>query len=297
VTALPGPEASGYRRAFQAAYASLSQVAQRLAEVRGAAPALYRELARHPAEQRRLLVRNGGRFSSWGLAELLLAEAQRRWDEEPAAAEQAARLAVEVLGTLAPERDSRPFVEDLKARAAGWLAQAHLARGEEQAAADALRQARGHLARGSGDLLEEAHVLEVEALLERARGSLDSAVLAQRRAVVAFRRAGENALAAQALLGEAALCREAGETARALSLLVRARDLLGGREAPRLLLSIERRRISLLRETGREREAAAVLAEARRLALRLGDRAELLRLRQAEGRAPGLPEVMRSTGT
>ena len=267
-----------YRQAFERAYETLGRAARKLQATRSAAPRLYRELLGRPAEQRRLLIRNGRRFANWGLAELLLGEAQRCWAEDPASAEEAARLACEILARPAAERELRPFQQDLGARAESLVAHAHLLRGELSDAAEALAGARAHLRQGSGDPLEEAHLLEVEARLERARRCPQAAVLALRQAVVAYRRAGERVAAARALLLAASVVRELGETQGAIRLLHRARTLVPDGQEPRVLLSVLRALVPLLGETGRTREAAAALTEARKLALKLGGPARRVRL-------------------
>jgi tetratricopeptide (TPR) repeat protein len=286
------PELS-YQAAFQAAYAGLGRTARRLQETRSAAPRLYRELHGHPPEQRRLLARAGGRFANWGLAELLLAEAEEGWAADPAAAEDAIRLALDVLGSLAAELDFRPLLQDLEARAWSLLARVHLSRADSREAGRALERARQHLVQGSGDPVEEAHLLELEARLDCELGEREAGVVALRRAILAYRRAGEQGDAARALLAQATIFREAGQPARAVRLLLRARDLLKGGDESHLLLGIQRTLVILLHEAGRSEEAAAVLAEARRLALALESRVELLRLRQTERRVLSFPSSPR----
>jgi hypothetical protein len=274
------PEAR-YRLAFQSAYATLNRAAILLAEARNAAPALHRELRRLPAEQQRLLVRNGGRFANLGLAELLLQRAQRECTEAPQAGAEAALLAIDVLESLGGDGELQSILQDLEARTQTVLGLCRLREGDLAEASARLARARCCLARGSGDPLEEGGLLEAEADLYAARRSSRAARLGYQRAAAAYRRAGEETLACRVLLRAAA---EAGTADLALRLLQEARGTFPPAGDPTLLLAIERNLIAVLQTLGRGGDAAAAMARARKLALALGSRSELARLRQAGGR-------------
>jgi hypothetical protein len=178
--------------------ASLSRLRSALDRERAEAPALAAELLALPAAARGERLRREGRFHTWGLCELLLARSLEA-GEDPAAAGSLATLALAGADRLDPERHAAPVVADLKARAWAAAGEARRRQGDLAGAEEALRAAAGCLAHGTGDLLVEARLLELEAVLRRAQGRAGEAAALLKLAAARYRESGEVKLLERAL--------------------------------------------------------------------------------------------------
>lgn len=156
------------------------------------------ELEALPRPRRRARLEGDPRFHTWACGELLIWRSEELGD--PAEAESLAGLALLAAGRLAPADFPPGLVEELRARA--WLAlgEARRLAADLPAAEEALRLARTHLLRGSGDRIERARHLEREALLRRDQGRAGDAARLLGRAILIYRREGQEELLAQALL-------------------------------------------------------------------------------------------------
>ncbi len=283
VTPLHSPDVASYRTAFARVMAKLDREAHRLEQSRSLAPALLSELLGQPQQRRMLLIRNSSRFQTWGLAELLLEEARACWTEDACAAEDLVRLALAVTQELEAGGESASFIRDLKARGWAFLANARRIRSDLAAAEKAFTVARQLLAEGSGDPIEQAQVMELEASLLRAQRRFDDGSKLLKRVIRAYRRAGEPHLAGRALIKQAMLLREAGQPSEGIPLLERAALLIDPQAEPRLLCCLRQNQLGLLNESGRAAEAEAMLPQLRRLVHRFGSRIDLLRFHWLAG--------------
>jgi hypothetical protein len=98
-------------------------------------------------------------------------------------------------------------VEDLKARAWAAAGEARRRQGDLAGAEEALRAAAGCLAHGTGDLLVEARLLELEAVLRRAQGRAGEAAALLKLAAARYRESGEVKLLERALAARDELLR------------------------------------------------------------------------------------------
>ena len=128
----------------------------------------FAKLCRHSAQARRALVEAESLFHRWGLSMLLLEESERA-DDDPDHALHLTHLVLEIAPRLDPEIYGLRQIQDLVARTYLRLMVVQIARGEARPAAQALAQARHHLAQGTGrpDLAEEFRSLEVEGVQPR----------------------------------------------------------------------------------------------------------------------------------
>lgn len=191
----------------EALLASLSRLRSALDRERAEAPALAAELlALAPAERRERLCRDG-RFHTWGLCELLLARSLAA-GTEPVEAGALATLALAGAERLDRERHAAPVVEDLKARAWAAAGEARRRQGDLAGAEESLRAAAGCLAHGTGDLLVEARLLELEAVLRREQGRGREAASLLKLAAARYRESGEVDLLQRALAARDELLRD-----------------------------------------------------------------------------------------
>lgn len=272
-----------YDQAFDRVFSRLSVAATSLEQERESAPLLLAGLLAAPAEGRTLLIRNARRFQSWALADLLLQQARIAWTEDPFNAEELATLALQVAQALDTSRGRGPVVNDLAARAWSYIANARRIGSQPRPAEEAFRQAAKLLAQGTGDPLEQARLLDLQASLHRDQRRLEEATHCLDQALAAYRRAGEEGLAVRALITKTIIWREDGHPGRGVPLLRRLARQIDGERDPHLLLSIQHNLVTFLNESGRPEEAQALLPTVRKLALQLGTRLDLLRLRWLDG--------------
>jgi cell division septum initiation protein DivIVA len=175
----------------------LAKVQARLAREREEAVKLSEELLALSQEQQAEAVRNDLRFRTWGVCEGLLL---RSADPQiaPAEAERLAFLALEAAAVLDRLVHAAAVVQDLQAWAWGCASRARL-RADDLDGLDgaerALTEAAAHLAQGTGDLLVEARLLELEAMLRQRQGRTREAAALLRQAEARYRESGESGLA------------------------------------------------------------------------------------------------------
>jgi tetratricopeptide (TPR) repeat protein len=189
--------------------AALSRARSELDRERAAAPALAAELLALPPGSREERLRRDSRFHTWGLCELLLTRSLEA--PEPATAAELALLALAGADRLDPERHPAPVVGDLKARAWAAAGEARRKQGDLTGAEEALRAAAAGLARGTGDLLVEARLLEFEAAVRRTQGRPGEAAALLKQAAARYRQSGETQHLERVLADREAVLREGGQ--------------------------------------------------------------------------------------
>ena len=168
------------------------------AEARG----LIAELQILPVDRWAERVRKDRRFHTWGFCELLL--------EQPGS-EVCAGLAVTVAARIDSESHPPVFVEELRARAWGGLADVRREAGDLAGAELALREAEACLLRGTGDRLARARLLERKAALRHVQERSEEAARLLGRAILLYRRAGQWDEVGRVLIGLGCIRAETGE--------------------------------------------------------------------------------------
>lgn len=239
--------------------------ARALARERAEAPARLAELVEQPPERRGMLLRNHPQFQTWGLLELLIEHAREQCLIDPLPAEGLARLALSLadlldLGFYGAER-----IEDLRARAWGYVGNALRNRFDLLSADKAFETAFAHLRRGTGDILERALLLDLQASLRRAQRRLDEAERMLLRAIRIYREVGEAHRVGQALINLTNVYEVKGTPDRSIPLLHEALDLIDAEREPRLFWGAHHNLITALAEVGRFMEAQGLFIQARSL--------------------------------
>lgn len=278
VSALERPGGQEYQRAFDRAFTKLDLESDRLSASRAAAPELLAELLAQPPQGRHLLIRNLARFQSWGLAELMLQEAERVQAADSGRSAELARLALAVADRLGISAEIEAFVHDLRARAWSQIGNASRVSNDLVAAEAAFETAWSYHRQGSGDPLEKARLLALTASLLRTQRRLGEAEAQLVEAVRTYRRGGASHRAGMAMINLANVLREQERHGEAIVQLERAAKLVRAEREPRLVLVLRQNLAAMLNETGRAAEAKALLPQARQLALRHGTRPDQLRL-------------------
>jgi tetratricopeptide (TPR) repeat protein len=255
---------------------------------------LFNELVQHPTARQHLLVRNSARFRHRMLCEHLLQESFKAGFQDVARSLELARLAV-ALADLLPEEvcGGVEGLDSLRARAWGQLGNALRINQDLPSAERAFETVAELLLQpGRIGLLDKARVLDLLASLRRDQRRFAEASQILDRVGSIYRRLGQWHLLGRVLQQKSVVAGEAGDSEEEISLLRRALDLLDPQEEPRTFLAARHNLICALVQSGRSREAFALLFHTRPLYLKTGDRMNLLRLRWVEGAvAQGLNRI------
>ncbi|MEA2562868.1 MAG: MalT-like region [Acidobacteriota bacterium] len=246
---------------------------------------LFEELARHPPARQLLMVSNSARFQSRMLCEILLEQAHEAGFREPARAVELARLGTAIADCLAErsgEKDGEGL-QGLRARAWAQLGNALRISSDHDGAGQAFETATELLDPVRVTPHEIARVLDFEASLRRDQRRFAEATRLMDRVIAIYRKLGQRSLLGRSLQQKSLICGESGDSDGEIALLRRALELLNPEEEPRIFLAARHNLISALCESGRPREAFALLFHSRPLYLKQGDRLNLLRLRWVEG--------------
>jgi tetratricopeptide (TPR) repeat protein len=235
-----------------------------LKEERRAAPGLYVELTEAPAEQREGLAVDP-RFQTWGVAELLVERSLEVSPRDPAHGEKLGLLALALMNHLDASRYGTERIEDLRAQSWAHVANACRLRSDLLGAEEAFGRAASHLEKGTGDSLERAVLLDLEASLRRDQRRFDDAFKLLRRAVSIFLDYGERHRAGRSLVNLATVHHHSGDPDGSIPLLQRALEMVDSEQEPRLLLCARHNLVLYLSETGRFEEAQRAYSEARPL--------------------------------
>jgi tetratricopeptide (TPR) repeat protein len=229
---------------------------------REAAPDLVKELLAHTGPQREILLRNSRRFYTWGLLELLLERSLEASVHHPGEGDELGRLALQVAGLLEPQRYGAALLEDSRARAWACLGNARRMRSDLDGAEEAFERAWDHLEEGTGDLLERALLMDLQASLKRDQRRFDEAFRLLRRTVSLYFELGERHRTGRSLVSLAILHNQTGDPVKAAALTRRALELIDREQEPRLLLSARHNLVFFLASAGHFLEAQRAYREA-----------------------------------
>jgi tetratricopeptide (TPR) repeat protein len=280
----PARPDSDYGPAFVRAERVFRERRELLERERAVAPMLLAELLRQPTERREMLLRNGRRFETWGLLELLMERIREEGFEDPARGEALARLALALCDRLDAEYYGAERIEDLRARVWGQIGNLRRIGCNFQGAEEAFKRATTHLRKGTEDLMERAVLLDLRASLSRELRRFDEAARLLRRAHRIFLLYGETHRAGKVLVKMSTIHEHAARPEEAIPVLYRALELIEAVREPRLFLAAQHNLITNLAETGRFMEAQGLFIQARSLYARFQDGWTQNRRRWVEGR-------------
>ncbi len=244
---------------------------------------LFDELMDLPADRREDSIVLDPRFASYTLSDRLATCAEGRIDRDPEGAIELLSLALTVSARLAAVRWSRGLVEDLEARCWALLGAAWCESGAELAARTAFRLARTHLRQGTGDPLEEAEVLLLEAKLAEGRDP-DAAQRRLNRAAAIFLEHGAHPRVGEALARKGVARAAVGDHEAAVTLLREALPLLEDSPSPRRRADLVRLLARSLLAAGHSEAAWTEIARSRSWLRMEPDPLVEARLQALEGR-------------
>jgi tetratricopeptide (TPR) repeat protein len=272
-----------YDWALDRVFTRVRQVSTSLQAERAEAPELFADLMRHPHERRVILLSNSARFQTWGLSELFLQKPGESPNLEPREARELAELAVTAAENLNTLHYGPALVQDLKARAWAALGNAQRVISDFRSAEQCFQVAESHLARGTGDRLERARLLDLKASLRNYQGRTEEAISLLNRAIAIYPRSGQKHLLGRTLLNKGHVMMWSGDLETSIALLRQGLALVDGERDARLVVNSHHNLAYVLNELGRHREALSIVSRTRQLYLEVGDRVSLLRLEFLEG--------------
>ena len=231
----------------------------------------------------------------WAFAEaLLVASREERFRDR-----ERMRLLAMAATAAARELDPRVYggaaISDLRARASVELANAHRLHDEFESAEEALVQAEGFLADGTGDPLILARILEVEVSLRSDQKRLGEALEQLDILYQLYAQLGERHLAGQTLISQGINTAIADRPDEAIPLFRQGLDLIEPERDPQLAAIGRYGLLNALELSGRYREAGGLLLESGLREAFSRDPLNLAKLRWLEGKIhAGLGKLWRA---
>ncbi len=255
----------------------------RLARERLQGIGLLAELEQRPPGERLAGVRDDERFHHWGLFDRMLVKYLEVARNEPQAGVDLVYLALAVVDLLSQNRYKPELLNDFRAAGTAALANARRLAGFFEESKQAIRGAWEHLEEGTGDPLEEASLLSIEASLWRDLGQLERSADILDRAIRIYQQIGDDNRSARMLI-QKGLAAGYAEPASGIELLQDALRLLDPAQEPRLELCARHNLALFLDDGGEPEEALALLEMTRPLYRIFGDRQTQLLLHWLEAR-------------
>jgi tetratricopeptide (TPR) repeat protein len=287
-----GGEASGGDEGDAGWERLIAALEERLAVVsaeRSEAPRLAAELLGHAPRERETLVRCGRRFQTLAVCELVIEKSFEERFHDTVRAVELAELGLRLARQLDGERYGRSVVQDLQARAWGYLGNARRMAFDLPGAEEALEKAERLIEAGSADPLEEARILDLRASLLADQGRFEPAAELMEVVIDIYDDLRETHLKGRAMISKGLFLGYSGWPEEAIRGIRRGLALLDWDCEPRLVLMARHNLAWFLNECGRSEEASQMLARFRHVYSLFDDPWTRLRLVWLDGRiAAGL---------
>jgi tetratricopeptide (TPR) repeat protein len=272
-----------YDEAFDRAADRTTECLANLLEESRSTEDLLAELLQEPAPLRRRRIADGERFHSLKLCQLLLARSRDAWLLDPAASLETADLAVEVAQHLESGRYGSSLVEDSRALAWAYLANALRITSDFWRAEQALRQAWCHHVLAEGDAYTQAQLLITTSSLREAQGRYDEATQLSERAISIYRDADDRQLESSALILKGMILGQYGRVEQAIPVIREGLYRIDPIEEPLLMMAGTHNLIWCLAASGVPAEAQKLVDINRHLYQDFGE-INLTRLHWLEGK-------------
>jgi tetratricopeptide (TPR) repeat protein len=272
-----------YEEIFDRALAAVSEEEQRLAREKLRGWAQWALLKPMSPQARLVLVESDPRFHTFGLYNCLLEVSRWYSRREPAEAVDVVRLAILVAERLDPALIGDKLVADLQAAAWGALGNAKRIASDFEGARRAFNEAWRILENGTGDPIEEARLLSLEASYIKDIGEFETAESALEEAFQLYQKAGDTH-------GQGRILFQMGDVIgyvdpeRGIAHIKKALALVDPSREPWLQMYMQHDLALFLTENGQPEEALAILEHARPLFKEFWDDLTHLRLHWIEGK-------------
>lgn len=277
-------DSPSYERAFSFGQSTLEVRGEARDRDRARAPKLFTELMRHPISRQRALIERTWRFKNYVFGEFLLDQSQQQVIDDPSRAEDLAQLALAVAEQLTGSHYGPALVNDLKARAWGYVGNSRRVQSDLRSSDEAFEQAEALLAQGTDDVLLRARLSALKGSLRRDQRRFKEAGKLYESALGIYREAGEDHWVGRTLLSNALLAIEMGNPQAGIEKLREAAKLIDTERDPRLLVGLKLNLLATLVDAGKHDDAKKLLAEVRKVAAEKGSGMDQLRARWVEGK-------------
>jgi tetratricopeptide (TPR) repeat protein len=273
-----------YAAAFRAACKFATQAARRVAFERLRGWAHWSALDPLPPNERLPTVVMRKDWHHWGLFRALLDAARWYSSRDPQEAADIVRLALDVVDLLDPQAaGGNAAAKDMRAKAWAILGNCRRLAADLDGAREAIAEAWRLNEEGAGDPLDKAQIWSCDASYARAIGELETAETILEKALSLYLAAGDAHLQGRTLI-------QMGKTIgyvdpdRGIAHLEHGLQLINPVREPRLELCAQHALAHFLAESGRPRQALAILDRARPLYGQFPDDWVQLRLHWLQGR-------------
>jgi len=281
------PQQVGEAAAGEASPGALEKLRQPLSREEMAelqAEELWNELRdRSPPEQQELL-HHRVRLITPALVDRLCSESRRAGRDDHQLGIRIAKLAIEAVAGLDPERCDDELRRRLKIKGWAELSNAHRAAMDFASSEEAMAVAEELISGTAIDRETRASVVSIKASLRRDQRRFDEAHSLVDESISLARLTGRPAWIAKHLINKATIHNLAGEPAAGISLLEEAVDLIRDSEEEELLLAAYFNLVVCYVDAGRIRDAAEQLPTIRQYYRDHGQLYQSIRLRWLEGR-------------
>jgi tetratricopeptide (TPR) repeat protein len=272
-----------YNAIFLRLLGSVDGVKLELARERLRGIGLWHSLEKHDPDRRLARVRNDPRMHTWGLYDRLLEKCREMSFHAPNYATEIAHLALAVVETLDPARYGAARIADFRAGALAALGNTRRLASDFEGAQNAFRYAREELTQGTGDPLEEAGLLCLQASWHKDLGEFEEAVKILDRAAAIYRELNDLHLVGRTLLKQADAIGYA-QPEKTIELAQAGLALIDPLREPRLEWCGRHTLAFFLTDVGKPREALAILEASRPLYAQFQDPWTRIRLYWLEGK-------------
>lgn len=288
---LPARETGGrngdpYGPAFRALLPVLKARAEQVSRERRRLPELIARLDADPNPDPKKLLEDP-ELRSWHFCEWLLEESLLLLDLDPTKARELSAFAVAVAESLSPQTYGAGLIYDLQARS--WASQGEVMRvlSDLRSAETAFTRAESLIARGTGDALESAYILELKAALRREQRRPEEAHRLLDAAIRLYRQYRDFHLVGRAFVQKGKVYGSCDELELAIRWLRKGLGLIDPARERRADLAARYSLMLCLHESGRHREARFLLKASRAELAQYGGEVLNLRLRWLEGKIHG----------
>jgi tetratricopeptide (TPR) repeat protein len=262
----------------------LNERSLRILREHGRVPELLARLDGLSQEERLELVRTDPGLQSWPLGQRLAESCLDLVYAESAKAAELAELAIALSQGLDARRYGAELVNDFKATSWACLGEVLRSRADLRGADEAFTVAETLLMNGTGDVLEEARLLELKAALRRDQLRLEEAHALLDDALAVYRQFRDFHQVGRALVQKGSVYGAANEFEPAIRWLRKGLGLIDPTRERRLELSARHSLMLYLHESGRDQEAWFLLKASRPEFVEHGGELLKLRLRWLEGK-------------
>jgi tetratricopeptide (TPR) repeat protein len=248
------------------------------------APHQIAEFENLPVAARQERIENDPEYRSAALVDGLLETSRALWSQDPDRAEALVCIGLRVSERLDGTRYGHGLPSDLKARAWAYLANIRRIRSDLRGADEAFSKATIFLEDGSGDPLERARLLDLEASLRREQRRFSLAIELLKEVVSIYGKTKDAHLQGRALISLATVYGYTDSPGRGIELLLQALKMIDRAHEPRLVVVVLSNLVFSFLEMELYQEASAMLPEARESVARFGTEDDRTRLRWMEAR-------------